>query len=396
MFGNPATNSKGLKAEPLSHHLVVTGGFAFKSKDFKEDDGIPVLRIGNINSGHFIPTKMVYWPYDESLSRYFCRPGDLVISLTGTVGKDDYANICRLGNEYDLYYLNQRNAKLTLKASILPEYVTALLSNEEVKALLTGAGQGVRQANISNADIMNLVVPIPELTDQQVFARLVEQSDKSKFVIFKSQFIEMFGDPVQNPLGWEEMPLNESCQILTGNTPSRKEAGYYGSFMEWIKSDNISPSSLHLSEAAERLSESGAAVGRVVGPGSILMTCIAGSLNTIGNVAVVDRKVAFNQQINALIPQKYETMVLYYLLQLIRPQLHEAANSALKCILNKGTLGSISTIVPDRNVQRGFAAIAEQSDKSKKDALWAILNNRIPSMIKMLLINGGLEYAQQF
>jgi len=180
MFGNPATNSKGLKAEPLSHHLTVTGGFAFKSKDFKENDGIPVLRIGNINSGHFIPAKMVYWPYDESLSRYFCRPGDLVISLTGTVGKDDYANICRLGSEYELYYLNQRNAKLTLKDSILPEYVTALLSNEEVKALLTGAGQGVRQANISNADIMNLVVPIPEKTEQQVFARLVEQIDKSK------------------------------------------------------------------------------------------------------------------------------------------------------------------------------------------------------------------------
>ena len=181
MFGDPATNSKGLKAEPLSCHLSVTGGYAFKSKYFKENDGIPVLRIGNINSGHFIPTKMVYWPYDESLSRFFCRPGDLVISLTGTVGKGDYANICRLGNDYELYYLNQRNAKLTLKDSILPEYVTALLSNEELKALLTDAGQGVRQANISNSDILNLVVPIPEMGEQQAFARLVERSDKSKF-----------------------------------------------------------------------------------------------------------------------------------------------------------------------------------------------------------------------
>ena len=164
---------------------------------------------------------------------------------------------------------------------------------------------------------------------------------------------------------WEVMPLNETCQLLTGNTPSRKEPDYYGSYMEWIKSDNIVTSSMFLSEAAERLSENGAAIGRIVGPGAILMTCIAGSLNTIGNVAVVDREVAFNQQINALVPQKYETMVLYYLLQIIRPQLHEAANSALKCILNKGTLGSIRTIVPDRNLQKAFASLAEQSDKSK-------------------------------
>ena len=183
--------------------------------------------------------------------------------------------------------------------------------------------------------------------------------------LVKSQFIEMFGDPVENPMRWGKKPLSKSCQLLTGNTPSRKVPEYYGKYMEWIKSDNISPSSVFLSTAVERLSESGATVGRVVEPGSILMTCIAGSLNTIGNVAIVDRQVAFNQQINALIPKEYETMVLYYLLQLIRPQLHEAANSALKCILNKGTLGSIQAIVPDTALQKRFASTAEQSDKSK-------------------------------
>ena len=205
------------------------------------------------------------------------------------------------------------------------------------------------------------------------YRELIAKTDE----LVKSQFIEMFGDPMKNPMGWEEMPLNESCQLLTGNTPSRKEAVYYGSFMEWIKSDNISPSSMFLSEAAERLSESGATVGRVVTPGTILMTCIAGSLNTIGNVAIVDRQVAFNQQINALFPKKYETLVLYYLLQLIRPQLHEVANSALKCILNKGTLGSIRAIVPDRHLQKEFASFAEQSDKSKFEAQQAMENLRV-------------------
>ena len=175
----------------------------------------------------------------------------------------------------------------------------------------------------------------------------------------------MFGDPVENPMNWEKKPLSESCQLLTGNTPSRKVPEYYGTYMEWIKSDNISPSSVSLSTAAERLSESGAAVGRVVEPGAILMTCIAGSLNTIGNVAIVDRQVAFNQQINALIPKEYETMVLYNLLRLIRPQLHEIANSALKCILNKGALGAIEVIVPEAALQKRFASMAEQSDKSK-------------------------------
>ena len=43
------------------------------------------------------------------------------------------------------------------------------------------------------------------------------------------------------------------------------------------------------------------------------MTCIAGSLNTIGNIALADRDVAFNQQINAFIPTQYEPLFLYYL-----------------------------------------------------------------------------------
>ena len=224
-------------------------------------------------------------------------------------------------------------------------------------------------------DLKDLEFNIPDLTAQQEYAKVLWAMIRAKKAykelikktddLVKSQFIEMFGDPVENPMRWGKKPLSKSCQLLTGNTPSRKVPEYYGKYIEWIKSDNISTSSVFLSTAAERLSESGAAVGRVVEPGSILMTCIAGSLNTIGNVAIVDRQVAFNQQINALIPKEYETMVLYYLLQLIRPQLHEAANSALKCILNKGTLGSIQAIVPDTALQKRFASIAEQSDKSK-------------------------------
>ena len=160
-------------------------------------------------------------------------------------------------------------------------------------------------------------------------------------------------------------PFVETCTLLTGNTPPRAVKEYYGSYIEWIKSDNITTSSLYLTKAAEYLSKEGEKVGRVVHTGAILMTCIAGSLNTVGNVAIVDRDVAFNQQINAFIPQQYETMFLYVLLQLLKPRLHEAASSALKCILNKGNLESYAAIVPDMELQRQFSAFVAEVDKSK-------------------------------
>ena len=194
MFGDPITNDKKLPVEPLSKHIELLGGFAFKSTGFVKE-GIPVLRIGNINAGYFRPDDLPFWKYDKALDRYLLYPGDLAISLTGTVGKDDYGNVCRLGNDYPRYYLNQRNAKLILKDTVLPEFITALLKSRKIKDKIANAGVGVRQANISNKSILELKVPIPNLDGQNQFADFVRQSDKSKFACLKSQFIEMFGDP---------------------------------------------------------------------------------------------------------------------------------------------------------------------------------------------------------
>jgi len=182
MFGEPTINSKGWKTETLSKHLNVLGGYAFKSDLFQET-GIPVLRIGNINAGYFRPVNMVFWEDDIQLDRYKMYAGDLVMSLTGTVGKDDYGNVCILSDEYDVYYLNQRNAKLELFSSLDKYYLSELLKFEEIKKKLTGISRGVRQANISNKDILKLCVPIPPIELQQQFAAFVEQTDKSKSAV---------------------------------------------------------------------------------------------------------------------------------------------------------------------------------------------------------------------
>ena len=185
MFGEPESNPTHWDMLPLENCLTVLGGYAFKSEEFKTS-GVPVLRIGNINTGVFTPTNLVYWTKDASLERYQVLPGDLVISLTGTVGKDDYGNVCILGNAYTMYYLNQRNAKLILGESLNKHYLSELLKFSQIKKKLTGISRGVRQANISNRDILNLVVPIPPIELQTQFSAFVEQTDKSKFEIQKS------------------------------------------------------------------------------------------------------------------------------------------------------------------------------------------------------------------
>lgn len=183
MFGNPDNNTKGWEECALSEKLDVLGGYAFKSDQFDENEGVPVLRIGNINAGYFKSVNMVYWKEDKKLEKYIMYPGDLVMSLTGTVGKDDYGNVCILNNDYEKYYLNQRNAKLEIKEGINKYYLSQLLKFQRVKKKLTGINRGVRQANISNRDILNLVVPIPPMDIQNRFADFVNQVDKSKVAV---------------------------------------------------------------------------------------------------------------------------------------------------------------------------------------------------------------------
>ena len=183
MFGDPDANPKGWNECALSEKLNVVGGYAFKSDGFSEGSGIPILRIGNINAGFFRPVNLVYWQEDESLDRYAMHPGDLVMSLTGTVGKDDYGNVCILGDDYDMYYLNQRNAKLDIIEGIDKFYLSQLLKFERIKKKLTGISRGVRQANISNKDILNLVVPVPPMELQRQFADFINQVNKSKVAI---------------------------------------------------------------------------------------------------------------------------------------------------------------------------------------------------------------------
>lgn len=182
MFGSLNRNTKNWEINKLDELINVIGGYAFKSTEFT-DEGIPVLKIGNINAGYFRTTNLMFWERDEKLEKYLIKPNDLVISLTGTVGKDDYGNVCIMGDNYNEYYLNQRNAKLEIKlgSKLNKYYLTNLLKVPEIKQKLTSISRGVRQANIANKDILNLEVPIPPIEIQNEFEVFIKQVDKLKF-----------------------------------------------------------------------------------------------------------------------------------------------------------------------------------------------------------------------
>jgi len=144
--------------------------------------------------------------------------------------------------------------------------------------------------------------------------------------------------------------------VSTGNTPSRRNLALYGDYIEWIKSDNLNTPERYATPATERLSELGFKECRWVPAGSVLVTCIAGSLSCIGNAAMADRTVAFNQQINAIVPHdRTNALFLYALVVMSKRAIQDASTNSMKGMVSKSKFAGIKTIAPSLAIQDEYA-----------------------------------------
>jgi type I restriction enzyme, S subunit len=138
------------------------------------------------------------------------------------------------------------------------------------------------------------------------------------------------------------------------------------STVEWIKSDNINTPHTYLTYGEEMLSEMGAEIGRIAPKNSILVTCIAGSISCIGNAAIADRDVAFNQQINAIIPKEgTDPFFVYYLIIYSKDNIKKFSTHSMKGMISKGLFESIYFICPPSDLQREFGKFAEKIEQIK-------------------------------
>ncbi len=325
------------------------------------EDGIPFFQ-GNADFGEKYPTTRKWCNAPTKIA----HAEDILISVRAPIGALNYAKEeCCIGRGLAAITPNQDK--------VSSEFIYWLLKGKHKELNLQGTGSTFKA--ISRKVLEEIKVPDIELKKQTELAgnlekvysviQLRKQQLKELDTLIKARFVEMFGDPRFNEYNFEKKMLRDTCKVVTGNTPSRAVDEYYGDYIEWIKTDNIVSGQLTPTMASESLSEEGMQVGRTVDENAILMACIAGSVASIGRVCVTDRKVAFNQQINAIVPQEYNTLFLYTLLQISKDYLVEEINMALKGILSKSRLEEKTFIVPPMEVQDEFADFVTQVDKLK-------------------------------
>lgn len=263
------------------------------------------------------------------------------------------------------------------------------------RARLESLGNGATFKELSKAAVSRLEIGLPALGEQRRIADILDKADALRAkrraalaqidALTQSIFLDMFGDPVTNPRRWPLVTIGGIGTVVTGNTPPRSRPDFYGADVEWIKSDNLNGSDYYATAATEGLSALGREVARVVPAESILVTCIAGSPACIGNSAMTDRTVAFNQQINALVPHHGNAHFVFGQLRAGKTLVQRASTSGMKGIVTKSRFEQIALIWPPANLQREFAGRAlavrqcrqaQASAASVLDTLFSSLQHR--------------------
>jgi type I restriction enzyme S subunit len=250
-------------------------------------------------------------------------------------------------------------------------YLLHFLRQDRVRAegerRMTGSAG---QRRVPPAFLEGLKLPLPPLDEQRRIAAILDLADALRAKrrqalaylddLVRSAFLDMFGDPVTNSRGLAQRPLAAWGRVMTGNTPPRADSRNYGHGIEWIKSDNLVSASVFAATATERLSAAGEAKARVAPAGSILVTCIAGSPNSIGNCAMVDRPVAFNQQINALTLDAADPYFVLAQLRVGKRLIQEKSTGGMKGLVNKSSFVSIRLLDPPALEQARFARLMRE------------------------------------
>ena len=208
----------------------VQNGYAFKSKDFLDNNGIPVVKIKNVASGKLsmIEVKFYQKPIDD-LEKFVIKRNDILIAMTGShinqpssiVGKVSRYNLGTIA------LLNQRVGKIyPLDDNVLNEdFLFYFFKQDDVTyELALNAGGSANQANISPTLIKSLDFLLPPLPEQKAIASVISSlDDKIDLLGRQNKTLDSFAETlfrqwfIEEALeDWEEKPLDRVADYLNG------------------------------------------------------------------------------------------------------------------------------------------------------------------------------------
>ena len=211
--------------EKLEKLTTILSGFAFKSSDFSESEGLPLVRIRDVVRGR----SETFYNGDYS-NDFVINDGDMLIGMDGDFNREKWKGGKAL--------LNQRVCKINTDGNKLDQqYLYHFLPNALLR--IHAETPAVTVKHLSVKKIRDIEIPLPPLAEQKRIAAILDKADairrKRQQAIqladefLRSVFLDMFGDPVTNPKGFPKGTVRDlvaSAKYGTSAKASVSEGEY--------------------------------------------------------------------------------------------------------------------------------------------------------------------------
>ncbi|EKO3490085.1 restriction endonuclease subunit S [Vibrio fluvialis] len=292
----------------------------------------------------------------------FAKEGDTLLCVVGaTCGKVNKAIDCAIGRSVAAIRPNLEK--------IDSNYLFYFISSWSTK--LRDMSQGAAQTVINKDMINSLEIPLPTLAEQKHIAAILDKADavrqKRKQVIeladefLRSVFLDMFGDPVTNPKGWEVKPLGKILRIRRGASP-RPIKDYLGGTVPWIKiGDGSKGDQIYLHETKEYVTETGAEKSVYLEAGALIFANCGVSLGfarILKNPGCIhDGWLAFDN-----IDSDFNKIFLLKWLNQLTTHFRRIAPDGTQPNLNTGIMKEQMLICPPIELQHKFEVVVHRTD----------------------------------
>lgn len=196
----------------LGDFLEVQAGFAFKTEYFTSGDGVPLIRIRDLDQSQTVINYSGEYKPDFVVNR-----GDYLIGMDGNF------RCYRWQGEASL--LNQRVCRLrNFREGIEPEYVFHCIQSKLQE--IENNTSFVTVKHLSAKQVQNIEMPLPPLPEQrrivdllsraEGIVRLRREAEKKAAELIPALFLDMFGDPATNPKGWPVRKVSDFVSRFEG------------------------------------------------------------------------------------------------------------------------------------------------------------------------------------
>ena len=353
--------------KPLTDYIEVSFPGEWGQED-KEGSGVKVIRTTNFtNNGKLDLSDVVTRDIDSvKVEKKKLSKGDIILERSGGTNENPVGRVVYF-EEDGVYLFNNFTQLLRCKEGVNSLFIFYSLFNYYQMNKNVIRSMGNKTTGIQNLKMDRYwQIPIADVSieRQKEFETIYHQADKSGFDGLKSQFIEMFGDPMVNDKQWSEYEsLSEVTQIVLGSTPNSKEPSFWDGDIRWITPAEMTDRSYIINDTERHITEAGqkSANLTMLPEGTVLFSTRA----PIGKVAIVGKEMCCNQGFkNFICSDKLNNVFLFYTLKFKKDHLCSLGTGTTFKELSKRTVESLKIAVPPIELQTRFEEIYNQADKS--------------------------------